>query len=96
MPAGLVSHDAEELQGVDLPRIRLEDLAINPLGLGEASGLMVLKTDLQRFGNRWHRSFETDEELFGIVEPFAAWSRLSNSSHRVKRRDASVRQQHEP
>ena len=50
--AELVRDDAEEVQGVGVVWLHREDLAVERLGIGQATGLVMLNRDLKCLGNR--------------------------------------------
>src|ERR1043166_2847592 len=54
MPAHLVGNDPEQMQGIEVPRIGLEDLPVELLRLLQFAGAVLLHSQVQHAGNIDH------------------------------------------
>src|ERR1700727_3227424 len=53
---------------ISLARVNLEDLAIDPLGCGQLSVLMVVKRNCQSFGNGCHRKARRSRDRVRLLQ----------------------------
>src|SRR5208282_6771462 len=85
MPAVLVREHAQVVQGLRVPGLGLQDLAVKLLGLVEFACLVVPQGQGKRLGNRRHGGLRGKELLWIVADGnmrivFVCWSRWNGRS----------------